>query len=94
MTRPNHFSTSAETLNRSTFTACKNASEMMTMIAPASLRILMVVTSLFGMTGVVLAQPPKDEKAKDEKALAEDFRAFAKGEATAYTFRLEGSKRR
>ena len=48
----------------------------------------MILTPLFGMTGFVRAQPPKDEK-----ALAEAFRVFAKQEAAAYTMRLEGSDR-
>ena len=30
---------------------------------------------------------------KDEKAIVEEFRAFAKEEAASYTFRLEGSDR-
>ena len=40
------------------------------------------------MTGLVHAEPPPDEK-----ALAAEFRALAKREATAYTIRLEGSDR-
>jgi hypothetical protein len=51
-------------------------------------RVLMILTPLLGITGVVRADPPKDEK-----ALAEAFGAFAKSEATAYTIRLEGSNR-
>jgi hypothetical protein len=49
---------------------------------------LLVLTPMFGMTGLVRADPPKDEK-----ALAETFLAFAKREASAYTIRLEGSDR-
>ena len=52
------------------------------------LRVLVMLTPLFGMSGLVQADPPKDEK-----ALAEEFRVFAKREATAYTIRLEGSDR-
>jgi hypothetical protein len=51
-------------------------------------RALLILTSLFGMTVSVRANPPKDEK-----ALAEDFRAMAKREASAYTIRLDGSDR-
>jgi hypothetical protein len=58
------------------------------MIARTPLRILMTITPVLIMSGVVLADPPQDEK-----ALAETFRKFAKQEATAYTFRLEGSDR-
>jgi hypothetical protein len=50
------------------------------------LRVLIVLTGVFGMTGLVRADPPQDEK-----ALAEEFRALAKREASAYTIRLEGS---
>jgi hypothetical protein len=52
------------------------------------LRTLVVLTLLPGMAGIVQADPPLDEK-----ALAEDFRALAKREASAYTIRLEGSDR-
>jgi hypothetical protein len=52
------------------------------------LRALVLLTLLSGMTGLVRADPPKDDK-----ALAEQFREFAKGEASAYTIRLEGSDR-
>jgi len=52
------------------------------------LQALVVLTPLFGMSGLLRADPPKDEK-----VLAEEFRAFAKREATAYTIRLEGSDR-
>jgi hypothetical protein len=58
----------------------------MTMIARRPLRALMILAPLLGMTGVVRAQTPKDEK-----VLAEAFREFAKQEATAYTLRLEGT---
>jgi len=58
------------------------------MIARKPLRIMLILTPLFGVTCIVRAQPPKDEK-----ALAEEFRAFAKQEATAYKIRLEGSDR-
>jgi hypothetical protein len=43
---------------------------------------------LLGMTGIAQAEPPKDEK-----ALAEAFRVFAKREAMTYTLYLEGSDR-
>ena len=43
---------------------------------------------LAATTGLIGADPPKDEK-----ALAEEFRVFAKREAAAYTIRLEGSDR-
>jgi len=49
-------------------------------------RALIVLTPFLGMTGFVGADPQKDEK-----ALAEEFRAFAKREAAAYTIRLEGT---
>jgi hypothetical protein len=48
----------------------------------------MILTPMFGMSGLAQAGPPKDEK-----ALAEEFRAFAKQEAAAYTIRLAGSDR-
>jgi hypothetical protein len=51
-------------------------------------RVLMILTPLLGITGLLRADPPKDEK-----AIAEEFRAFAKAEAVAYTMRLEGSDR-
>jgi hypothetical protein len=54
----------------------------------SAMRALIVLTPLFGMTGLVGADPPVDEKAR-----AEEFRAFAKREAAAYTLRLEGSDR-
>jgi hypothetical protein len=53
-----------------------------------ALRTLVVLTLLPGMAGIVRADPPLDEK-----ALAEEFRALAKREASAYTIRLEGSNR-
>ena len=49
---------------------------------------LMVLAPLSGSAG--FAQPGSQ---KDEKALVEEFRAFAKGEAATYTCRLEGSDR-
>jgi hypothetical protein len=49
---------------------------------------LMVLAPLLGSAG--FAQPGSQ---KDEKALVEEFRAFAKGEAATYTCRLEGSDR-
>jgi hypothetical protein len=49
---------------------------------------LMVLAPLLGLAG--FAQPGSQ---KDEKALVEEFRAFAKGEAATYTCRLEGSDR-
>ncbi len=52
------------------------------------LRVLMMLSLLFGVSGLAQADPPKDEK-----ALAEAFRVFAKREATAYTIHLEGSDR-
>ncbi len=58
------------------------------MPARSRVRVVMILMPLFGITGIVRADPPKDEK-----ALAEEFRAFAKREATAYTMRLEGSDR-
>ncbi len=58
------------------------------MTEESALRALIVLTPLFGMTGHVGADPPKDEKAR-----AEAFRVFAKREAAAYTIRLEGSDR-
>jgi hypothetical protein len=54
----------------------------------SALRVFMILTPFFGITGLVRADPPKDEK-----ALAEGFRALAKREAAAYTIRLEGSNR-
>ena len=49
---------------------------------------LMVLATLLGSAG--FAQPGSQ---KDEKAIVEEFRAFAKEEAARYTFRLEGSDR-
>jgi hypothetical protein len=49
---------------------------------------LIALVPLLGLAGFVQADPPKDEK-----ALAESFRAFAKQEAASYTIRLEGSDR-
>jgi hypothetical protein len=49
---------------------------------------LIVLAPLFGLAGFVRADPPKDEK-----ALAEAFRAFAKREAAAYTIRLGAGDR-
>src|SRR5262245_20095803 len=54
----------------------------------SAMRALIVFMPLIVMTGLVRAEPPKDEKAR-----AEAFRAFAKREAAAYTIRLEGSDR-
>jgi hypothetical protein len=54
----------------------------------SAMQALIVMAPLFGMTGLVQDEPPKDEK-----AIAEKFRAFAKQEAAAYTLRLEGSDR-
>jgi hypothetical protein len=51
-------------------------------------RALMVLAPLLGSAGFAQAGPQKDEK-----AIVEEFRAFAKQEAAAYTFRLEGSDR-
>ncbi len=44
--------------------------------------------ALLGISGLVRADAPKDEK-----AIAEGFLAFAKKEAAAYSIRLEGSDR-
>jgi len=55
---------------------------------PSARHALIVLALLFDMAGFVRADPPKDEK-----ALAESFRAFAKQEAATYTIRLEGSDR-
>jgi hypothetical protein len=49
---------------------------------------LMVLAPLLGSAG--FAQPGSQ---KDEKAIIEEFRAFAKEEAASYSFRLEGSDR-
>src|SRR5436305_925861 len=49
---------------------------------------LMVLAPLLGSAGFA---PPGSQK--DEKAIVEEFRAFAKEEAASYTFRLEGSDR-
>ncbi len=54
----------------------------------SALRALIAIAPLFGMTGLIRDDPPKDEKAR-----AEAFHAFAKREAAAYTIRLEGSDR-
>ncbi len=54
----------------------------------SAMRALIVLTPLFGVSGLVGADPPKDEK-----AIAEEFRAFAKKEAAKYTLRLQGSRR-
>jgi hypothetical protein len=51
-------------------------------------RTLMVLAPVLG--SAALAQPAPQ---KDEKAIVEEFRAFAKEEAARYTFRLEGSDR-
>jgi hypothetical protein len=51
-------------------------------------RALLIVTFAFGVTGRLSAQPQSDEKAR-----AEEFRVFAKREATTYTIRREGSDR-
>ena len=58
------------------------------MTNPSAMRALIVVAPLFGMAGLVEADPPNDEKAR-----ADAFRVFAKREAAAYTIRLEGSER-
>jgi hypothetical protein len=52
------------------------------------MRILLILTTVIGMTGLVRSDPPPDEKAR-----AEEFRAFAKREAAAYAIRVEGSDR-
>jgi hypothetical protein len=49
---------------------------------------LMVLAPLLGSAGFA---PPESQK--DEKAIVEEFRAFAKEEAARYTCRLEGSDR-
>jgi hypothetical protein len=53
-----------------------------------SKQALLVLVPLLGTVGFV--QP---DRSKDEKALAEAFRGFAKREAETYTVRLEGSDR-
>ena len=58
------------------------------MTNPSAIRALIVLIPLLGSTGLAQTDPPKDEK-----ALAEEFAAFAKREAAAYTIRLEGSDR-
>ncbi len=58
------------------------------MIARLPVRVLLILAPLLGMTSVSRAQPPQNEK-----ALAEEFREFAKREATTYTLRREGSDR-
>jgi hypothetical protein len=50
--------------------------------------VLIVLSLLLGVAGNVRADPPKDEK-----ALAEAFRAFAKREAAAHTIRLGAGDR-
>jgi hypothetical protein len=54
----------------------------------SAMRALIVFLPLFAMTGLVRAEPPKDEKARIEA-----HRAFARREAAAYTIRLEGNDR-
>ncbi len=54
----------------------------------SSKQALMVLAPLLGVVGFV--QP---DRSKDEKALAEEFRGFAKQEATSYTIHLKGSDR-
>src|SRR5262245_25223675 len=49
---------------------------------------LMVLALLLSSAGFAQAGSQKDEK-----AIVEEFRAFAKEEAATYTFRLEGSDR-
>ena len=51
-------------------------------------RTLIVLATLLGSAGIARPGPQKDEK-----AIIEEFRAFAKEEAARYTFRLEGSDR-
>ena len=51
-----------------------------------AMRVLMILTPFLGMSGRVWAAPPPDERAR-----AEEFRAFAKREASTYTIRLQGS---
>jgi hypothetical protein len=58
------------------------------MISRSAKHALMVLAPLLGSAS--FAQP---DPQKDEKALAKEFRAFAKEEAATYTFRLEGSDR-
>jgi len=53
-----------------------------------ALRLLFVSASLSGMTGPLLGDQPKDEKAR-----AEEFLVLAKREAAAYTVRLLGTDR-
>jgi hypothetical protein len=50
--------------------------------------ILILLMPILATSGLVRADPPKDEK-----ALAEAFLVFAKREAATYTIRLEGSDR-
>jgi hypothetical protein len=50
--------------------------------------LILVASLLLGLSGVAAADPPPDEKAR-----AEEFRAFAKQEAAAYTIRRDGSDR-
>ena len=54
----------------------------------SGLRALFILAALLGGSKPVWADPPKDEK-----ALAEAFRAFAKREALTHSIRLEGSDR-
>ena len=54
----------------------------------SSKQAVMVLASLLGLVGFV--QP---DRSKDEKALAEAFRGFAKREAASYTVPPEGSDR-
>jgi hypothetical protein len=58
------------------------------MTIQSAMRSLIVFMPLVAMTGLVRAEPPKDEKARIEA-----FRAYARREAAAYTILLEGSHR-
>jgi hypothetical protein len=58
----------------------------MTIIAQKALRPLIIITPLLILAVAQGADPPKDDK-----ALAEEFRLFARKEASAYTIRLQGS---
>ncbi len=54
----------------------------------SAMRVLIVLAPLLGLAGAAWSDPQKDEK-----ALAEEFLAFAKRQAASYTIRLEGSDR-
>jgi hypothetical protein len=58
------------------------------MTGRSTLRVLVVSACAFGMTG-----PLRGDDQKDENKRAEEFRAFAKREATTYTIRFAGSDR-